>query len=97
MRHVIFSLVWAVTFGNHHLWILPNLTEDVGFMESFQPLYTFQSYSKITAKVEAVDNTGLAKEKYETTTELHCGDNNISSEDMDIKAEPGRLFETDNR
>lgn len=26
--------------GKHHLWILPNLTEDVGFLASFWPLYT---------------------------------------------------------
>lgn len=36
---VIFALVWALTLGRHHLWILPNLTEDVSFVESFWPLY----------------------------------------------------------
>ena len=36
---VVFAVVWVVTFGKHHLWILPNLTEDVGFFESFWPLY----------------------------------------------------------
>ena len=25
--------------GKHHFWLLPNLTEDVGFFESFVPLY----------------------------------------------------------
>lgn len=36
---VVFGIAWAATFGRHHLWILPNLTEDVGFLESFWPLY----------------------------------------------------------
>ena len=39
LRLVIFCIVWALTFGRHHLWILPNLTEDVGFFASFWPLY----------------------------------------------------------
>lgn len=40
-RHVVFFILWTITFGKVHLWILPNLTEDVGFFESFWPLYTF--------------------------------------------------------
>lgn len=39
-RHIIFFIIWTLTFGKLHLWILPNLTEDVGFFESFWPLYT---------------------------------------------------------
>jgi translocation protein SEC62 len=26
--------------GRHHFWLLPNLTEDCGFFESFKPLYS---------------------------------------------------------
>jgi translocation protein SEC62 len=39
VRLVLFTIVWLFTFGKHHFWLLPNLTEDVGFMESFWPLY----------------------------------------------------------
>ena len=39
IRVVVFAAVWLVTMGRHHLWILPNLTEDVGFFASFWPLY----------------------------------------------------------
>ena len=39
IRVVVFALIWMVTMGRHHLWILPNLTEDVGFFASFWPLY----------------------------------------------------------
>lgn len=39
IRFVLFSLIWLLTAGKHHLWILPNLTEDVGFFASFWPLY----------------------------------------------------------
>ncbi len=39
VRLIIFTIVWVFTFGKHHFWLLPNLTEDVGFRESFWPLY----------------------------------------------------------
>ncbi|XP_058449999.1 translocation protein SEC62 [Malaya genurostris] len=39
LRFVIFCLVWIMTGGKHHFWLLPNLTEDVGFFASFWPLY----------------------------------------------------------
>uniref|UniRef100_A0A6G1SM75 Translocation protein SEC62 n=1 Tax=Aceria tosichella TaxID=561515 RepID=A0A6G1SM75_9ACAR len=39
MRHIVFMFLWTLTFGKLHFWILPNLTEDVGFLESFWPLY----------------------------------------------------------
>ncbi|KAJ8983964.1 hypothetical protein NQ317_008667 [Molorchus minor] len=42
LRLIIFCLIWVVTLGRHHLWILPNLTEDVGFFASFWPLYNYK-------------------------------------------------------
>lgn len=41
-RVVVFSILWAATLGKHHLWLLPNLTEDVGFFDSFWPLYKYE-------------------------------------------------------
>lgn len=39
LRFVLFCVVWIITGGKHHFWLLPNLTEDVGFFASFWPLY----------------------------------------------------------
>lgn len=39
-RCILFLIIWLVTGGRHHFWLLPNLTADVGFIESFRPLYT---------------------------------------------------------
>jgi Preprotein translocase subunit Sec62 len=39
VRLVVFCTLWALTFGKHHLWLFPNLTEDVGFLASFWPIY----------------------------------------------------------
>ncbi|XP_077415225.1 translocation protein SEC62 [Vanacampus margaritifer] len=41
-RCILFLLIWLVTGGRHHLWFLPNLTADVGFIDSFRPLYTHE-------------------------------------------------------
>ncbi|XP_045486963.1 translocation protein SEC62 isoform X1 [Pieris rapae] len=42
LRVVVFCLVWVLTLTRHHLWLLPNLTEDVGFFASFWPLYKYE-------------------------------------------------------
>ncbi|VDD91300.1 unnamed protein product [Enterobius vermicularis] len=41
-RTILFWIIWAVTMGKHNLWIFPNLNENCGFFESFQPLYTYE-------------------------------------------------------
>ena len=42
VRYVFFAIVWVLTWGKHHFWLLPNLTEECGFKESFIPLYTHE-------------------------------------------------------
>lgn len=42
VRLVVFCALWALTFGKHHLWLFPNLTEDVGFLASFWPIYQYE-------------------------------------------------------
>lgn len=39
IRMIVFCLLWVPTLGRCHLWLLPNLTADVGFFASFWPLY----------------------------------------------------------
>ncbi|PIO77160.1 translocation protein Sec62 [Teladorsagia circumcincta] len=42
VRTILFGIIWLASMGQHKLWILPNLTEDCGFFESFQPWYTYE-------------------------------------------------------
>ncbi|XP_012258966.2 translocation protein SEC62 [Athalia rosae] len=42
IRVIVFCLLWVLTLGRHHLWLLPNLAEDVGFFPSFWPLYQYE-------------------------------------------------------
>lgn len=46
VRLILFCIIWVLTMGKHHFWLLPNLTEDVGFLESFRPLYKHESKIK---------------------------------------------------
>lgn len=43
LRHVIYIAILGLTFGKIKFWLLPNLTEDVGFFESFVPVYTLET------------------------------------------------------
>lgn len=42
VRSIFFGIVWMVTMGKYHIWFLPNLLADVGFFESFKPVYTIE-------------------------------------------------------
>jgi translocation protein SEC62 len=42
-KYVLFAFLWLVTLGKLHFWLFPNLTEDVGFLESFVPVYKIES------------------------------------------------------
>ncbi|XP_018013899.1 translocation protein SEC62 [Hyalella azteca] len=42
VRFIVFLIIWVLSMGRHHLWLLPNLTEDVGFLASFWPLYHYE-------------------------------------------------------
>lgn len=50
-RYIIFAVVWALTLSKIHFWLLPNLTEDVGFFESFWPIYMVEARSDSTIGV----------------------------------------------
>uniref|UniRef100_A0A3B4A3S1 Translocation protein SEC62 n=1 Tax=Periophthalmus magnuspinnatus TaxID=409849 RepID=A0A3B4A3S1_9GOBI len=41
-RCILFLIIWLFSGGRHHFWFLPNLTADVGFIDSFRPLYTHE-------------------------------------------------------
>jgi len=40
-KYIMFALLFALSAGKLSFWMFPNLTEDVGFMESFMPLYDY--------------------------------------------------------
>merc|ERR1712083_899766 len=40
-KYNLFALLFALSAGKLSFWLFPNLTEDVGFLESFMPLYDY--------------------------------------------------------
>ena len=41
IKYIVFLILFVVTAGKLRFWIFPNLTEDVGFFESFWPVYEY--------------------------------------------------------
>ena len=80
VRFILFCLIWLVTMGKHHFWLLPNLTEDVGFFDSFKPLYHHEMYDKESTDKKSSKDTISAKETAESKTEKSKDDSNKSKE-----------------
>lgn len=47
IRFIVFCIIWVLSGAKHHFWLFPNLTEDVGFFESFWPIYMVSLLHKI--------------------------------------------------
>lgn len=75
LKYIIFAGVWILTLGKIKFWLLPNLTEDVGFIESFIPLYT------LTMTNAEKKKEGQKKGKGEETNSGKQDTNNEDDED----------------
>lgn len=53
-KYILFALIWLCTLGSIHFWLFPNLTEDVGFFESFVPVYKYKNLSPKTKNEKSV-------------------------------------------
>ncbi|KAK9888338.1 hypothetical protein WA026_000593 [Henosepilachna vigintioctopunctata] len=81
LRVIIFSLIWILTLGKHHLWILPNLTEDVGFFASFWPLYNYEYKG---GNEKGKDKSKKKKKDKESDAEDECNSKKQDTHDMEI-------------
>ncbi|XP_012938955.1 translocation protein SEC62 [Aplysia californica] len=70
VRLILFCCIWVLTFGKHHFWLLPNLTEDVGFFDSFRPLYKHD----VVARDEPKPKEGKKKKKKKEEEEEEKGE-----------------------
>jgi translocation protein SEC62 len=84
LRYIIFSSVWLFTHGTHHFWFLPNLTEDVGFVDSFKPVYTFEY------RGEDDDEEGEEEEEEEEEKEEEEEENKESKEEENESKEENK-------
>ncbi len=112
VRMILFCLVWVVTMGRHHFWFLPNLTEDVGFFDSFKPLYQHTDTKEESKKSEEKSKKDKSEKKDgggdeksnedkssgKNNDEDKNGDEDKSDQDEDLKdkEETGSELENDN-
>nr|CAB3265943.1 translocation protein SEC62-like [Phallusia mammillata] len=75
-RSLLFVGIWLVTFGKHHLWVLPNLLADVGFFDSFKPFYTHEYFGPESKK---------SKDKSSDNEEEEEKDNEKEDNEMEDK------------
>ncbi|KAG5676845.1 hypothetical protein PVAND_006652 [Polypedilum vanderplanki] len=82
VRFILFCTIWICTGGKHHFWFLLNLTEDVGFIDSFKPLYKHDYIDSSDTKNKK-DKDKKKKKKKDSDDE---SGNNKESELVDTKA-----------
>jgi len=80
-RTILFGILWGLTAGKHNLWILPNLLADVGFFESFQPLYTYEVVGKEKKKIK--DKSEKTKKgESEKTDQIENSENTSENDEI---------------
>lgn len=110
-KYIIFAGVWVLTMGKIKFWLLPNLTEDVGFFDSFVPLYILnvaakKKTDKNDEKKEQIQDEPEGEEKMtnkkenlneenKKTTELHVAGQTESEQDDEEKEKSSRSSSID--
>lgn len=98
VKYIIFALLFALSGGKLKFWIFPNLTEDVGFLESFRPLYDYTYTGKVKQKAkdsddeEEDDDEEEEEEDNENKSAAEQADHS-ESEDSSRKSSTGKDFE----
>ncbi|XP_058412353.1 translocation protein SEC62 isoform X2 [Diceros bicornis minor] len=84
-RCILFLIIWLITGGRHHFWFLPNLTADVGFIDSFRPLYTHE-YKGPKADLKRDEKSETKKQQKSDSEEKSDSE---KKEDEEGKVGPG--------
>merc|ERR1719272_933106 len=69
VKYIIFALLFALSAGKLRFWIFPNLTEDVGFFESFWPIYDYTYTGAVRSKAKDSDDEESDDEPNENENE----------------------------
>ena len=79
LKYIIFALLFLLSAGKLKFWIFPNLTEDVGFFESFWPIY---DYTYIGDKKKDKDSDDEESDDEEETNEHDEKNNEADQSDQ---------------
>lgn len=58
LRYIFYGIIWVCTMGKLHFWLLPNLTAECGFFESFVPFYEYSVTKSQDAEAEKKGKKG---------------------------------------
>merc|ERR1712130_306123 len=92
LKYILFLLCFIATAGKLKLWIFPNLTEDVGFFESFWPMYVY-TYSRPKKDKDSDDEESSGEEDEEDKEDgdgARDGDGEGSEDEKGEEEEEGR-------
>ncbi|KAG8445197.1 hypothetical protein GDO86_010103 [Hymenochirus boettgeri] len=93
-RCILFLIIWLLTGGRHHFWFLPNLTADVGFIDSFRPLYTHE-YKGPKAEQKKDDKSEMKKTLKTDSEDKSDTEKKDEDDKKDSKAEAAEGSGTD--
>ena len=85
VRYIIYGILWVCTMGKLHFWLLPNLTAECGFFESFVPAYEYEfigSSEKKTKKSKSKVSIDKNKDKKEKGNENKSDSSDIKEKNM---------------
>jgi len=86
IRLLVFSMIWGLSLGRHHVWLLPNLTEDVGFFQSFWPLLKYDYKGDVPEDSKngtSTDSSTAASAKSNQTAGTSVNENEPRNKDGD--------------
>merc|ERR1711976_1082463 len=97
IKYILFVLMFILTAGKLKLWIFPNLTEDVGFFESFVPVYVY-TYDKPKKDKDSDDEESSDEEEEEeedekNDDEAEQADHSESDDSTSKRSSTGKDFE----
>ena len=75
----MFSVLWALSLGKHHFWLLPNLYAECGFFESFVPLYEYE-YKGAKDETDKIKSGDKSEKEDEDEEEQNEKQNDFQSE-----------------
>lgn len=95
-KYILFATLFALSGGKLKFWLFPNLTEDVGFIESFLPVYDYTytgaSFRRKKEK-DSDDEQEDDSEDEEAEEKAANADQSESDESTSKKSSTGKDFE----
>jgi translocation protein SEC62 len=95
IKYILFAFIWIATLGNTQFWLFPNLTEDVGFFESFVPVYKIKcgsasskTDSNISSNKTSDSGVKLSNQDETSTNETEAATNQLETINDNLDLNP---------